>query len=334
MTIQHVLYKSIHLDPKWKYRIESEDPILIKSLKLKGVLSPLVLLQDKNNFVILDGFKRHRFFTEIHRSEGGNSATKVPAFLYSNQEAKEGFLHSLVLNVTRRSLSAIEKSNVVKVIHSHKNDEDFQSQVYDFLDIPPKRPFIQKYLNISAFPEEAKQYFHEFQFSLRQIERIMPGSIQALRHWIHLAQELNIKAQEFVNLVEVIRDISIKGNIPVDALYKKLNIEEIRTGSMTKQQKVASLKKFLDEKRYPMLKHIHKKVTEQIDLIRGKSELPLRVLWDKTLEQSGYELSIPLENENSIDQLQTFLQSPELMNNLKELFPIIINSLEDFDETT
>jgi len=334
MTVQHILLKSIRPDPKWKYRLEREDPILVKSLKLTGILSPLVLLQDKSGFVILDGFKRYRFLSDTGCDENDNTDIKLPAFLYSIGEAKEGFLHSLVLNETRRSLSTVEKSNVVKIIQSFKEDEDFQHQVYDFLDIPAKRPFIQKYVNINSFPDEAKQYLHETQFSLRQIERIMPVSTQALLPWIQLAQELNIKAQEFVNLVEIIWDISIKKNIAVDALYQKLNIEEIRNRSLTKQQKVAYLKSFLHEKRYPMLNHVQKKVIEQIDRIREKSKLPLRISWDQALEQSGYQLMIYLENENSINQLQAFLESPELMNNLRELFPILINSLENLDETT
>lgn len=327
MTVQHVLYKSIRLDPKWKYRLDTEDPILVKSLKLKGVLSPLVLLQDKNDFVILDGFKRQRFLID-------NAALKVPAFLYSKQEAKEGFLHSLVLNETRRSLSTIEKSNVAKIIDSFNNDEVFQNQIYDFLDIPPNKLFIQKYLSIKTFPDEAKQYFHEFQFSLRQIERIMPVSIQPLLPWVRLAQELNIKAQEFVTLVEIIRDISIRENVSVDELYEKFDIEEIRKGSLTKQQKAATMKNFLHKKRYPILNQIQKKVAEQIEHIRNESKLPLRISWDHTLEQSGYELMIYLENEYSVSQLENFIKSPKLMNNLKKLFPTIINSLENSDETT
>lgn len=327
MTIQHILYKSIRPDAKWKYRFDEEDPILTKSLKLKGILSPLVLLQDKNDFVILDGFKRFQILKD-------NSASKVPAILYPVSEAREGFLHGLLLNETRYPLSTIEKSNVVKIIRSFGDDEDFQSRIYNFLDIPYKRQFTEKYLAINAFPEIAKRYFHEAQFSLRQIERIAPVSIPSLLGWMELARELRMKAQEFVQLVEAIWDISIKENIAVDQLYHKFNMDEFMNSTSTTQQKSIKMKEFLYKKHYPMLNSIQEKMIKKSKAIHKKSRLPIQISWDKTLEHSGYWLNIYLEHQNSIDQLQHFFESPELGDDLKKLFEIIMHSPEDSNETS
>jgi len=327
MTIQHILHKSIRSDPKWRYRFDEEDPILTKSLELRGILSPLVLLQDKNEFVILDGFKRYRFLKD-------KAALQVAAFLYSAQQAKEGLIHSVLLNETNRSLSTVEKSNVVKIIQLFRDDGDFQNKIYSFLKIPAKRQFMQKYLTINAFPDRAKQYFHEYQFSLRQIERFIPFSIQSLLSWIKLAQELHIKAQEFVQLAETIWDISIKENIAIDQLYNTFKMDELLKLKSTAHQKSANLKNLLHQKRYPMLNSIQEKMTKQFEHIQEKSPLPMKVSWDKTLEQSGYWLNIYLEHQDSVDQLQTFFESPELRGDLKRLFQIIMHSLEDSNETS
>lgn len=325
MTIQHILYKSIRPDPKWKYRLYREDAILAKSIHLAGVLSPLVLLQDQNGFVILDGFKRHRFLQE-------KAALKVPSFLYSAEQVKEGFLHGLVLNAARQPLSVVEKSNVVKIIQSIGDakgvDETFQNQIYSFLDIPPQRRFIQKYLAIHAFPEEAKQYFHEFQFSLRQIERIMPVSITALLPWIRLAQNLRIKAQEFVQLVETIWDISLQENMQVYQLYDKLGISNLLKPKQPLAQQVSTLKTFLHQERYPLLNQIQSNIERQIARIRRKSKLPIQISWDKSLEQTGYWVNIYLDNESSLSELKELLESAEMENSLRKLFHIIINSLD------
>ena len=327
MTIQHISFKAIRTDPKWKYQFDEEDPILNKSLKLTGVLSPLVLLHDKDEYAILDGFKRHRFLKD-------NAAVKVPAFLYSNQQAKEGLLHSLALNETRHPLTTIEKSNVVKLTRSFNGDEDFQNKVCDFLDIPFKRQFIQKYLTINAFAEKAKHYFHEYQFSLRQIDRVIPVSIESLLSWINLAEELHIKAQEFVQLVETIWDISIRENIAIDQLYHAFKVDELLRPQSTAQQKSANLKNFLHQKRYPMLNNIQEKMTHQFERVQKYGQLPMKLSWDKTLEQSGYWLNIHLEHQNSVDQLKTSFESPELRSDLKKLFKIIMNNPEDSNETT
>lgn len=327
MTIQHILYKSIRPDPKWKYRFDEEDPILTKSLKLKGVLSPLVLLQDQNDFVILDGFKRFQILKD-------DSASKVPAILYPAAEARDGFLHGLLLNETRYPLSTIEKSNAVKIIQSFRDDEDFQTRIYNFLEIPYKRQFTQQYLTINAFPKSAKRYFHETRFSMRQIERIAPISIPLLLPWIELARELRMKAQEFVQLVEAIGDISIRESIAVDQLYHEFNIDEFLKLKSTTQQKSAKLKDLLHQKRYPMLNSIQEKMAQKSEDFRGKSRLPTKISWDKTLEQTGYWLNIYLEHQDSVDQLQTFFESPELRGDLKKLFEIIMHSQEDSNEAS
>lgn len=328
MTVQHILYKSIRPDPKWKYRLDHQkDQILAKSMNLAGVLSPLVLLQDQNDFVILDGFKRHRFLQD-------NAALKVPSFLYSMQQAREGFLHGLVLNEARQPLSVIEKSNVMRIIQSFAHDEDFQKKVYNFLNIPPQKQFIEKYLTINSLPDESKHYFHDFQFSLRQIERVLPVSIQPLLPWIRLAQELNIKAQEFVQLVEIVQDLSIKGNTSADELYKKLGIKELIKRELTTQQKVFKLKDYLCQKRFPMLHQIQERVTEHVARIQKNSKLPVEITWDKKLEQSGYWFNIYLDNKNSLKNLKELFESSELDNELRKLFEIIINRLENFDEAS
>lgn len=325
MTVEHIPYKFIRPNPIWEYRIDKEDPILTKSLNLKGILSPLILLQERNKFSILDGFKRHRFFKK-------NTTSKLPAILYSPENVRDGLLHSLLLNETNRSLSAVEKSNVIKIIQSFENG-DFQINICKFLEIPPQKKFIQKYLSINAFPEKAKKYFHEFQFSLRQIERITPLSISSLLPWIQLAHELHLKAQEFVNLVEIIWDISINKKEPVDNLYKELNIGDLLKQESTTQQKSSYLKNYLHQKRYPILTSIQKNVTEQVNQIQKKSNLPIQVAWDKTLEQTGYWFTVYLENDYSITQLQNLLEPNELGDDLKKLFNIIMHSLERSNET-
>lgn len=326
MNIQNILCKSIHPAKKWKYRVDTYNDILKKSLEIKGVLSPLVVLQGKNEFLLLDGFKRYHYLKN-------KSNKKIPAYLYSKDQAKDGFLHSLLLNETHRPLSTIEKSNVVKLIQIF-DDENFKNKVYDFLEIPSKQQFVQKLLTINSYNETAKKYFHDFHFSLRQIDRISPLPIDMLTPWIELAQHLNFKAQEFITIVETIWDISINEKIPIDKLYHKLRIKDQLNTGLTTQQKSAHLKTFLHQTRYPMLSKIQEKVTKQAESIQKKSKFPVRISWDKNLEQSGYWLNIYLDNEDSLHNLKELFESPKSNNDLRKLFKIFIKSLENSDETS
>ena len=326
MNIQNILYKSIQASEKWKYRVDGNDDILKKSLKVRGILSPLVILQEKNQFLLLDGFKRYHYIKD-------KSDTKIPAYLYSKEQVKDAFLHSLLLNETNRPLSTIEKSNVIKLIQIF-NDEDFRNKVYNFLDIPAKQQFIQKYLTINSFNETVKKYFHNFQFSLRQIERISPLAIDALLPWIELAQYLNLKAQEFITMVETIWDISINEKIPINDLYNKLHIKDQLNTQLTIQQKTYHLKNFLNQERYPLLNAIRKKMSEQINKIQKENNIPIQISWDKSLEQSGLWFKTYLEHEKSLDELIRVFNSPETKTKLINLFKILMHSLEDSNETT
>jgi hypothetical protein len=326
MNIQNILFKSIRPAKEWKYRIDSNDNILKKSLKIKGVLSPLIVLQGKNQFLLLDGFKRYQYIKN-------HSNQKIPSYVYSKNQAKDAFLHSLLLNETNRPLSTIEKSNVVKLIQIF-DDKDFRNKICNFLGIPVKPQFIQKFLTINLFNETAKKYFHNFQFSLRQIDRISALHINTLIPWIKVAQLLNLKAQEFISIVETIWDISINDKIPIDKLYHKLHIEHRLNTGLTNQQKSAHLKTFLHQKRYPILSQIQEKVAEQAANIEKKSNLPVRIFWDKNLEQSGYWLNIYLDNEDSLHNLKELFESPKSNSDFKKLFKIIIKNLEDSDETS
>ncbi len=172
MKVQHILYEFIEAEPIWEYRLDIRDSHLLKSLEIKGVLSPFILVQQKNKFCLIDGFKRYRFFNN-------RTVSTIPAMLYSEENVEDAFFHGIILNETQRPLSVIEKSHVIKILHQFEKEE-YRSKIYDFLGIPNKKRFIQKYLHINKLPHYSKKYFHEFQFGLRQIERILPSSISSL----------------------------------------------------------------------------------------------------------------------------------------------------------
>jgi len=324
MKVQHILFEFIEAEPIWEYRLDIRDTHLLKSLEIKGVLSPFILVQQKNKFCLIDGFKRYRFFRN-------RTVSTIPAMLYSEENVEDAFFHGIILNETQRPLSVIEKSQVAKILHQFEKEE-YRDKIYDFLGIPNKKRFTQKYLHINKLPHYAKKYFHEFQFSLRQIERILPSSISKLKEWIKLSYSLRLKAQEFVNLVEILSDISLRENVSVDILYHEFKISEFLDTDWTIQQKASHLKRHLHQIRYPLLSRIHKNVEEHITKLKKATTLPMEIHWDKTLERPGYSLLFYLEHKEKIKELQELILNRRFEKDLEKLFKILINSLEEIDE--
>jgi hypothetical protein len=326
MKIQHIPYEFIKADPRWEYRRGTNNIQLSKSLKIKGVLSPFIMVQQENRICLVDGFKRYRLISHY-------KVSTVPAMLYAQDQAEDGFFHGLILNSCQRPLNIIEKSAVVKIVNQF-GFEEFQRKIYDYLDIPNSRRFIQKYIEINQLPEPAKEYFHEFQFSFRQLERVLAVSISQLLPWINAAKQIRIKAQDFVSLVEILSDISLRENIAVDKLFSILKIEELINSDWTPQQKSANLKKYLHQKRYPMLHQIQKNIEEHVSSIQKSCTLPLEVIWDKSLERPGFWIKIHLMDSGKIEDLQLLAQQHQFTINLNKLFNIMFELSEEPYEAT
>jgi len=326
VKIQHIPYEFIKADPRWEYRRGADDHSLPRSLKIKGVLSPFIMVQQENRFCLVDGFKRHRLISK-------DKVSTVPAWLYAQDKVEEGFFHGLILNSSQRPLNIIEKSSVVRIVNQ-VGSEDFQRKIYDYLDMPNNPRFIHKYLEIDQLPEFAKEYFHQFQFSFRQLERVLPVSFSQLQPWINAAKQIRIKAQDFVSLVEILSDISLRENIGINTLFNVLEIEELINKNWTQQQKSACLKKHLHQKRFPMLHRIQKNMEEHVRSIQKSSSIPLEFMWDKSLESPGFWLKIHLMDERKIEELQSLVQQHQFIADLKKLFDLIFDLSEEPHETT
>ncbi|MFQ5583690.1 MAG: hypothetical protein ACE5GL_04580, partial [Calditrichia bacterium] len=67
--------------------------------------------------------------------------------------------------------------------------------------------------------------------------------------------------------------------------------------------------------------------------LKHRSPLPLEILWDKTLERPGYSVMLYLEQEEKLKELHNLTENPFFLQDLKKLFKILLNSLEEANET-
>ncbi len=307
--------KEITRDPALRYRLHAVTPQLERSIQLSGIMTPVVVTRGESGWLLLDGHLRldvaHKIPLETI------PVTVVP-------DIATGLLQSVWVNHAQEPLSVVEKARVRAVLAQFISDERLQ-EVLQFLDVPTRR-MQQLLLEIANYPLEVQQYFHEQQFSLKQIERLRSLKIEKLLPWIELARQLRIKAPEFQQIIEMVWDISVREDCSIEACYRYLNVDQLLEGQWTVQQKVQRLKQYLMEHRFPLLTRMRKLLEQRSQPLQRLSPVPLRIQWDRNLEEMGIWLQFFVEDVQDIKKLEDLMKNPEFLTGVKQL-------LETFTQT-
>ncbi len=310
-------------DSRWRYRYAAlDDDRLRRSIHRSGILTPVLLLRrGAHTYAIVDGFRRLEYLQETPFSH-------VPARIFEPDSLDEAFWWGLQINASVRPLTVVEKAQVVQIAHTDLSSDTI-TRILDFLEIPCRGSILQTYREIAGFPEEFKQYLHQYHFSLRQIERLRALKVEALHPWIILARRLRLKAQEFLTLIEWVGDIAVREDLSLDQCYERLEINKILKPEWTVQQKVSFLKQLLYQRRYPVLTTIRSRVTKAVQEVRQHSPLPIDIDWDFNLETPGFGVRFYLEKEDQVYTLQSLIKNPAFTKKLIQLFKLVGTMEED-----
>ncbi len=307
----------IIVDNTFRYRLHTIRPPLQRSIEQQGILRPLSGVKVEAGVLLFDGFLRWELARE-------KPIDPVPVIVHPDKSA--AFLESVYLNHSQEPLTVVEKAQALAVARTILSDKQ-QAALAEFLDIHTSRQ-VQLLREIATYPWEARQYFHDQQFSLKQIERLRSLKVEKLLPWIRLARELRMKAPEFQQIIEMVWDISVREDCSIEACYQQLGVEQFLQENWTVQQKVHHLKQMLFEKRYPVLHHLRQKLEQQARRIQAISPLPLRIQWDRNLEDMGIWLQFYLEDISKLPTLVTLLKNPEFFDSLKQYFEIFTQTEE------
>ena len=317
MVLKNIPLSRIVADTTYRYRLHEASPALRRAIQQRGVRQPLVGFQTATGIQLTDGFLRWELAQAFQWTE-------VPVTVHP--DAASAFVESVYVNHSQSPLSVVEKALVVAIGKKILDSAAFQ-EVIQFLEIPTERQ-VKLLLEIATYPEVARLYFHEQQFSLKQIERLRSVKVENLLPWIELARDLRMKAPEFQQVIEMVWDISVREECSIETCFHRLQIEQFLKPEWTVQQKVQRLKQYLFEHRYPLLHTLRKKLEQQATHLQKISPLPLRIQWDKNLEDMGIWLQFYLEDWDKLNVLAKLLKNPEFAKSLKQYFEIFTQTKE------
>ncbi len=293
----------IVINPTLRYRLHTASPQLQRSIEQIGILVPLLVARSTEGWVLVDGHVR----LEVARN--------IPLEAVPVKVAPDipgGLIQSVWQNHAQQPLSVVEKARVLFLLESMVTEDELQ-ELYEFLEVPTRRMQL-RLREIAGYPITVQQYFHEQQFSLKQIERLRSLSVEKLLPWIELASQLRIKAPEFQQIIEMVWDIAVRENCSIEACYQQLGIARILKGNWTIQQKVQRLKQHLMHQRFPLLTRLRKLLEERSQQLQRLSSLPMRVQWDRNLEELGVWIQFFVEDVQDIKKLEELAKNPEFVS--------------------
>lgn len=311
MKIQLIRLRDIKTPFQFCYHFNMEDQLLHKSIISQGIINPIWVIQ-REGFQIIDGHRRY------HAAKMAK-ISHIPVSIFAEKDLSKTFLSALHLNLTTGRLTAIEQLKVIQLAQ-HFLDPDAYQQISEILEIS-RIPNIKKISSsVMSLPLWIQRYFHQMDFSIRVINRIIQYSFHSYLPWLKMATILKFNGFELIQLMENVQDISLQNKIKVKAIFHLLGIENILQREITLQQKTNHIKAVIAEKRWPLLHRNNENIHDVINSFPDFFREIACISWDKTLEQSGITISLPAKSLEDVNQALIILSKKEIQNKLQELF--------------
>ncbi len=312
LFLEIILIKTAQIDRSFPYcyHIQIENPPLVDSVKESGIVYPIIIVHAQKYFVV-DGHRRLTAAVSAGLKE-------VPAFVYGQKQIEPAFLMGLQANLINGELTAIEKLKAFEIARERFSDSGLV-KVKQLLGIA-RLPYLEQVADdISKLSPSTQRYFHRQNLSMRVLQQLTSYATAEYGGWFTVADDLNLKGAELLNILEHIQDVCIRDQLKPQKLLKDEKIKEFLESSRTPQQKVQALKLFVFQKRFPLLNQMQNNIQtiqKELEKMLGRD---VRVMWDHTLESPGVLLQINLKDEERVSKIMEKLQRPEIQDKIKKL---------------
>jgi hypothetical protein len=308
-------FKVVHINKiddsfRFCYHHDLKDPLLTQSIKVKGILQPLCLL-NKIKYQIIDGHRRFTLAKEFNAQE-------IPAVLFEPNQLKEKFFETIHLDFVSNQLSVIEKLKAVSIA-----DREFgphlaievahifnMGKVFNIIEISHK---------INQYPEWLKKYFHQINIQLKILTKVLDYSLEKYREWFKVSQLISLKGTEFLTLLEQIREICLRDEVQPSHLIEALQVKDMVDGNRTPQQKSQKIKEIVTLRRFPLLNGIRKNIEKSSSKIKKIFGNNVELIWDKYLEKPGIILRLKLDNKSDLELLYKKFRDKNIQEELRKI---------------
>jgi len=292
-----------------KFRISTGDPSesLVASIKLAGVLTPPILLQEKHAFIVVSGFKR---IDAVQRLGIEN----IIAQILSPQTTVGRCINIAIIdNVMQRELNQIEQGHAFQLLASLYQDASALCEKAEELGLPNNIGVAKKLRTAAQMPIELQQALIDGQIALPIALQLNDMDDWATANQLStLISQLGLSLNRQRELLEWLVGISHREGIPVSQVINCREMTALLSDpDMDRKQMSMLVRQYLKKRRYP---EISKAENRYYDVIRALHlENGVQLIAPPHFEGLVYSFKIDFKNHQELiskyRQLESVLES-------------------------
>lgn len=219
---------------------------LALSLKKIGLIYPPLVSFRNNHFILVSGWKRVLACSQI-------SLSSIPVFVVEEEDELKTFLIAFYENLATREFSLLDKAEILRKL---KEFGEAKRNILEFymplLNIPQTLSHLDMFATFSQFEPELKKFIHEKHIPFASLEMLAEFNPSERRLLLPLLLPLGQNKQK--EILENLREISLKNDIPAEKVLKSAEILEIvDSEKLSPLQKANKIRILLKRKRFPHL---------------------------------------------------------------------------------
>lgn len=315
-------YKKINIEDidlnktKFSFSFPEQVDNIAESINKIGLLQPPVIYRDQ----IVCGRRRIKACKKIgHKETAAGIIENAPSDLSL-------FELNIYDNISIRELNIIEKSIILNKLHKefNINDEDIAKRYFSLLKIPVSMRYFNKYIWLCSLSDNLKKDIVERNISLDTI-CIMKDWPQSVRdETLQLVLSFGFGNNKVNEIVDLLRDISLRDNAPVDAPFRLDAWKKIKDDPrVSYYRKGEWLRGFLTKKRYPIHSEFKDNVKRIISKLDLKDDISFELNNLLSWEDDGINIKAKYKSrkdlEKIIEKLKLLKDSEELCDLLNML---------------
>ncbi|MBW2591451.1 MAG: ParB N-terminal domain-containing protein [Deltaproteobacteria bacterium] len=254
------------------YCISTKDDVadLVLSIGKAGLIAPPVLKETSGKFNIICGFRRIRACRELGWS-------KIDCRLLSADGTHfECTRLAIADNSMQRALNLLETSRALNLLADCFSDDDQLVKAAKTLNLPDNMAAITKIKEICRLPRKIQENVLLENISL--VVALMLGKMEnnAGMALADLFAKLKASLNKQREIVTLITEISLREEISVQELVNTHVVQDIVTHpDMDRNQKTASIRFYLKQRRYPAICSVEKEFEKNLKLLKLGSGINL-----------------------------------------------------------
>ncbi|GJM15385.1 MAG: hypothetical protein DHS20C13_07120 [Thermodesulfobacteriota bacterium] len=283
-----------------------------------GVLNPPILRKIDDKYQVVTGWKRLLSCQQIDHTE-------VLCKVYEYSELSDNDCLKIVFIDNKERISDLELSELILLYRKIQpaDDKDIINNILPFLEIPPTRKHLDKYLSLASLDETIKNAFYKDKITIEQcqmLSELTPSNQVPVLESLLLKYNLN--NNESKQVIGDISEIALREKCSVNKVID--SIESDFNQNNYKNSGKNELRKYARIRRFPELSNVQQK----FDKLLKQLSLPdnINIIHHPYFETNELELRIKIKNSEGLSEIIEKLQENNKKGDIDKLLAVVIKN--------